>query len=149
MSDIPKMTTEPRFIHDCEACIYLGQHHKYDLYLCPNERHPTVIGRFGNEGPDYGSGLPFVGIAPYLTEAARIAVERKLLDPDRKTGSSNGWTVAEGIQRMDDQMRRHFEPILDACYGVMLLLRTALKDYADEPWAVRCVAAITAFEDNR
>lgn len=47
----------PKFKHDCTSCVYLGHFEDHDLYYCPND--PTVIARFGDEGPDYGSGLPF------------------------------------------------------------------------------------------
>lgn len=46
---------EPRYIHDCDSCIYLGQYKEFDLYYCPGE--PTVVCRYSDDGPDYGSGL--------------------------------------------------------------------------------------------
>ena len=48
---------EPRYIHDCDACVFLGQYKEYDLYYCPSE--PTVICRESSEPGDYGSGLVF------------------------------------------------------------------------------------------
>jgi hypothetical protein len=48
---------QPRFEHDCKACVYLGQFKEYDLYFCPGE--PTVICRYSSEEGDYGSGLIF------------------------------------------------------------------------------------------
>lgn len=47
----------PKFQHDCTACIFLGHFEDHDLYYC--DREPTVIARFGDDGPQYGSGLAF------------------------------------------------------------------------------------------
>lgn len=47
----------PRYDHDCDICWYLGRYRKWDLYVCP--LRPTVIARFGNDGPDYASSLAF------------------------------------------------------------------------------------------
>lgn len=48
----------PRFQHDCDNCIYLGQHEEYDLYYCTQGGDwPTVIARYGDEGSEYTSGL--------------------------------------------------------------------------------------------
>ena len=44
-----------RYPHECEACIFLGQHEEYDLYFCPQNGRQTVIARFGKLG-DYLSG---------------------------------------------------------------------------------------------
>jgi hypothetical protein len=47
------------FQHDCEECIYLGQDKEHDFYFhsTANGWLPTVIARFGSDGPDYASGL--------------------------------------------------------------------------------------------
>lgn len=47
----------PRYEHDCDSCVYLGQFEQYDLYYCHHE--PTIVCRFSSEGPDYYSGLTF------------------------------------------------------------------------------------------
>ncbi len=47
----------PRFEHDCNVCVFLGQFAGQDLYYCPGE--PTVTARFGNKGEEYSSGLAF------------------------------------------------------------------------------------------
>jgi len=47
----------PRYEHDCDRCIFLGEDGIYDLYYC--DRTPTVVCRYGNEGREYGSGLVF------------------------------------------------------------------------------------------
>lgn len=51
----------PVFAHDCDECIYLGHYEEHDLYFCPKELggEGTVIARYGGDGPEYASGLPF------------------------------------------------------------------------------------------
>lgn len=48
---------EPRYTHDCNTCVYLGQYKQYDLYYCAGE--PTIVCRYSDEGPEYNSGLIF------------------------------------------------------------------------------------------
>lgn len=60
---------KPQFIHDCDQCVFLGQYkhplkdgtlEPVDLYFCPAALGgPTVIARYGNEGPEYSSGISF------------------------------------------------------------------------------------------
>ncbi len=51
----------PVFTHDCDDCRYLGTlatpEGRTDLYICVGgeEVGPSVIARFGDEGPDYSS----------------------------------------------------------------------------------------------
>lgn len=70
---------KPRHTHDCDRCVFLGQHEEYDLYFCKQVAGfgDTVIARFGSEGPDYSSGIGFD--IPYLQEAERLAREKGLL----------------------------------------------------------------------
>lgn len=50
--------------HDCDKCIFLGSWDDadqsvittYDLYFCPQHNLPTVVARYGNDGPDYHCG---------------------------------------------------------------------------------------------
>ena len=93
---------EPRYKHDCESCVFLGQRDAHDLYFCDCV-HPTVLARYSDRGEDYTSGLPLVGIAPPLTEAAKRAVARGLLDQNTKTGNINGRTIAEAILASAEQ----------------------------------------------
>lgn len=91
---------KPIHIHDCEDCFFLGNYVGHsgdcDLYFCNQEYfRPTVISRFSSDGPDYNSGLPFVGVLPELTEAARGAVELGLLDPNELTVACGRKTVQE------------------------------------------------------
>lgn len=69
----------PQFEHDCTRCIFLGRWETYDLYFCPQGPFPTVIARFGNDGPQYASGLASAEHIPSLGEAKRRATERGLL----------------------------------------------------------------------
>ena len=77
---------EPRHTHDCDECTFLGPWSgggvDYDLYFCLQaDNKPTVIARYGDDGPAYTSGLTFAweGAAPSLVEAYRRAVARGLM----------------------------------------------------------------------
>jgi hypothetical protein len=81
--------TPPLYKHDCESCRYLGKYHTketwYDLYYCGTHEkryNNTVIGRFGNDGPDYCSGMSFaeIGHEPYA-EARRRAISFGYYNP--------------------------------------------------------------------
>lgn len=68
--------SEARYPHDCDECVFLGTHEKYDLYFCG--ANPTVIARYGTEG-DYLSGLTLVPHVAELAVAAELALDRGLL----------------------------------------------------------------------
>ena len=86
------MKEKPLYTHDSECCIYLGQFdasHEagwgmVDLYVCPTQVFgPTVIARFGNDGPEYGSGLTFARTSRKYAEAVRRALAgNHLTDPE-------------------------------------------------------------------
>lgn len=52
---------EPRFQHDCDVCVWLGRMERWDLYSCPQNGHPTVVARYGDDGPEYESGRGTLG----------------------------------------------------------------------------------------
>lgn len=65
--------------HDCKFCKPLGEFNGHDLYYCDQKQpEPTLIARFGNEGPDYTSGMIFgkQRIIPELAEAHARAIQR-------------------------------------------------------------------------
>lgn len=90
--------------HDCEDCIFLGPmtadggipsvkkdqttnesplEPRVDLYYCPEARpFPTVIARYGPDGPDYKSGMLFgmFDLDPDLKEAYRRATSYGLVN---------------------------------------------------------------------
>jgi len=76
----------PQYKHDCDRCIFLGREGEYDLYFCKDE--PTIICRYGNDGPEYGSGITFAlspnpSRRPYLEclrRALRTEHKEKILD---------------------------------------------------------------------
>ena len=87
---------KPKYQHDCDHCTFLGQwsgiqfdgcdHETMDLYNCGDS---TVIARFGNDGPEYTSGLCFAArMNAALGEAKRRAeangVDFRLLHDNRK-----------------------------------------------------------------
>lgn len=49
----------PKFTHDCDKCQFLGTEHGHDLYICASRMikglGPSIIARFGNDGPQYAS----------------------------------------------------------------------------------------------
>jgi hypothetical protein len=47
----------PKFLHDYACCTFLGHENDHDLYFCEQGTIPTVIARYGSEGPEYQSGL--------------------------------------------------------------------------------------------
>lgn len=51
------MTT--KFKHDCDQCQFLGHELGHDLYVCGAHMipgfGPTILARFGNDGPEYAS----------------------------------------------------------------------------------------------
>ncbi len=52
----------PRYQHDCNACIFLGQYKEFDLYFCyhpESDIDTTLICRYSSEGSEYCSGLTF------------------------------------------------------------------------------------------
>jgi len=65
-----------RYTHDCEECIFLGTHSRYDLYYCG--ANPTVIARYGTDG-DYNSGLACASTDPILAIATVRAITAGLL----------------------------------------------------------------------
>ena len=69
-----------------DAQTYLGSFEGHDLYFDPQCGVPTVIARFGPEGPQYRSGMEFAnqGVDRQLVEAKRRAVERGLIEDTLK-----------------------------------------------------------------
>lgn len=48
---------KPRYEHNCDRCEFLGHLLGHDLYYCEQGSDlPTIVARYGNEGPDYASG---------------------------------------------------------------------------------------------
>lgn len=53
---------KPRYLHDCDDCVFLGQFKEYDLYVHPDYEADTsryiktVIARYSDDEPEYLSG---------------------------------------------------------------------------------------------
>ena len=79
--------SKPKYEHDCDACKFLGTYthndHIHDLYFCGTHEDGTVIARFGHDGPEYRSGMPFAerGTQPYK-DAKDRAVAKGFYKPD-------------------------------------------------------------------
>ena len=72
-------TFEPIFSHDCDCCTFLGTFKNHDLYHCfQGGIRPTVIARYGNDGPDYTSGIVFASVNEHIGEGVRLAKEMNL-----------------------------------------------------------------------
>jgi hypothetical protein len=56
LADATAPPAAPRYPHDCTSCRYLGHVLAFDLYVCPQGGLPTVVARYGAEGPAYASG---------------------------------------------------------------------------------------------
>lgn len=63
---VEALGSKPVHTHDCKSCTYLGtvppgsySDTPCDLYVCPQGHLPTVIARYGSEGPQYTSGILF------------------------------------------------------------------------------------------
>jgi len=101
--------TAPLYEHDCASCRYLGKYHVkktwYDLYYCGTHEKNfgnTVIGRFGNDGPDYCSGMSFaeIGHEPYA-EARRRAISFGYYNPVELPLVAPGQEVKDVIVMID------------------------------------------------
>lgn len=77
---------EPRHQHDCEECVFLGTHERYDLYYC--KANPTVIARYGTEG-DYLSGLAAASLVPVLAIATVRAITAGVLTTEQIRAITN------------------------------------------------------------
>lgn len=70
----------PKWEHNCPHCQFLAQVGTFDLYFCRQHGvRPTVLARYGSEGPQYESGLELAEHIPALARARDIAVARGLL----------------------------------------------------------------------
>jgi len=49
--------TAPRYIHDCDSCLFLGGYKEWDLYVCdgPDGPSTTYVTRRSNREADYSS----------------------------------------------------------------------------------------------
>ncbi len=60
LGPIPRCRTikkmKPKFDHNCDSCKYLGSDDEHDFYHCQSTIE-TVIARYGDNPPDYISGL--------------------------------------------------------------------------------------------
>ena len=82
------------FTHDCKRCVFLGHYltasDRYDLYYCGNnDRLPTFVARYGNDGPEYTSGIFLAPPDHPITVARKMAERRGLIlgpeNPNNKT----------------------------------------------------------------
>jgi len=75
------MSEAPKFMHDCQSCVFLGHHEKHDLYFCPKEQ--TITARFDHDDSDCVIALAEEPVDPLLREAFIRACDRGLIRTDR------------------------------------------------------------------
>lgn len=75
---------KPKYTQDCDRCVFLGQVQPrndgdkiIDVYWCKSNTSPSldsILGRYGDKGPEYASSHPpsgFAGPQTYLAHAER------------------------------------------------------------------------------
>ena len=65
--------------HDCDRCVSLGEYKGNGFIFLPRICRPTVVARYGDDGPDYKSGIIFSDFDEHLGKAKRLAKEKVLL----------------------------------------------------------------------
>lgn len=75
---------KPKYNHDCDKCVFLGNWAEHDLYWCSQNGFPTVISRHGNEPDAYTSGIDVAktNALPSLAEAFKRAKYKGLVHGD-------------------------------------------------------------------
>jgi len=133
--------SKPRFEHDCSCCHFLGSHGSADLWVHPGELYnESVIARFSSEGSDYKSGTPFIVNDPNLAQAARLAIECGLLNPENKTGSADGLTIGESLAVFDSSDFWVMRKDTNECVYAVPTEREAnklCKDFDNFTWTYR------------
>lgn len=69
---------EPRYAHDCSACLFLGQHEEYDLYYCTGYEK-TPVARRSDAPSDYISGSCWWPDYEAIRVALKLAAHKGLL----------------------------------------------------------------------
>lgn len=69
------LKNEKQFEHDCDNCVFLGNALGADLYVCVGSMITSVIARYGDDGPDYISGVATAEMDTRLAVAFTLAVK--------------------------------------------------------------------------
>jgi len=85
---------KPRFTHDCDSCRFLGivdiNDGRHDIYVCETSLlGPTLIARFGNDGPEYCSA-PYSLVTPLSNPALIVAQAAYDSEQGAKSLTDNG-----------------------------------------------------------
>lgn len=79
MDEMPTKTDAPKYVHDCDVCVFLGNFEDMDLYVCRGESGGgTYVARQSDQDSDYISGVAFVGKVPAITRAYELAKDKGL-----------------------------------------------------------------------
>ena len=98
---IADVVGKPRFTHDCDECVFLGNYAGHDLYFCPRDDVDgyTVIARWSSLGSDYTSGAVF-GKTP-LQHGGRILRVAHLIASDFGLIGPKAIINTNGIEKLE------------------------------------------------
>ena len=71
------MSTDKKFVHDCEKCLFLGHFYGNDVYICED----SIIARDGNEPCEYRSTM--------------LSILRNFIGDNENIGTSEGVMKAQ------------------------------------------------------
>lgn len=128
---------EPKFENSSEARVFLAHFQEHDLYFDPQTGVPTIIARFGDEGPDYISGLHLAASNPVIAEGRRLAVERGLLHlPEDFDLVLKGWSPRSNpTSLVPSIVTRHVHQLDDGELGYEIRLQKwPWEPYATAGW---------------
>lgn len=107
---------KPRYQHDCDRCVFLGQYEAFDLYICPlveldkegdtEEKIGTVIARLSNRPGDYSSGCESSIMIPDGKLDYRIDTTRPLTEALCRALSS-GFMPSDSLLNRAWECTRH------------------------------------------
>ena len=96
------MNEKPRYMHgSCLSCTFLGYQDEYDLWICAKGSGSVCIWAY-RTNEVYACGDHLIGKNTQITEAARRAVSRGLLDASRAIYDTR-LTVAMAINKLFGQ----------------------------------------------
>lgn len=77
-----KINSQPRYIHDCDNCLFLGCSKEFDAYWCQDSTSiagGSVIARYGSEGPQYLSSPTLIALYAGDTNNILFKISQYLL----------------------------------------------------------------------
>jgi len=62
---------EQKFEHDCDRCQWIGHRNEQDWWFCPSCDGGTMLKRYGDDGPDYGS-MPVDAYVSFIARGDKL-----------------------------------------------------------------------------